>query len=114
MPSDVPQLITGSDCGLDVNKPPMSVLFGSIKARRDAFVHCEPGPQPSDRGHIKEVLFHQVPGELVEETVDLTFQIIRHLWKHVHNTDGPRWLCDVRESRVRRMNLRLSPPYDAT
>jgi hypothetical protein len=48
----VPQLITGKEPPLRDDEEPMSVLFGRLKQQRDAFVHCEPGPQASSRGHV--------------------------------------------------------------
>jgi hypothetical protein len=41
---------SGGHCSLDVNKPPISELFGPIKNRRDAIVHSEPGSGVSSRG----------------------------------------------------------------
>ncbi|HEV7570232.1 MAG TPA: hypothetical protein VGQ21_01935 [Thermoanaerobaculia bacterium] len=88
----VPRAITANPLDLDINKPPLSQLMGPIKVRRDAFVHCEPGPEPSERGHVKEILFHDVGPEVVDEAVDATTTVIRRIWFAVHQTNGPRWL----------------------
>lgn len=88
----VPRAITSNPVDLDINKAPLSQVMGPLKARRDAFVHCEPGPEPSERGHVKEVLFHDVGPEVVDETVDATMIVIRRIWFAVHQRSGPRWL----------------------
>ena len=88
----VPRAITPRTIDLDINKEPLSRLMGPIKARRDAFVHCEPGPAPSERGYVKEILFHDVGVEVVEECVVTTMEIIRTIWYAVHQRLGPRWL----------------------
>lgn len=94
----VPRAITGREPPLDINKPPLSVLFAEVKRYRDAFVHCEPGPATSERGYDKQALFHDVGPELVEKAVQLTRDVIRTLWKHVHGRAGPKWL-DRAEAR---------------
>jgi hypothetical protein len=66
--------------------------MGPLKARRDAFVHCEPGPAPSERGYVKEELFHDVGPQIVENTIDITIEVIRRIWLAVHQRPGPRWL----------------------
>ena len=66
---------------LDINKQPFSVLFGVIKAHRDAYVHCEPGPMHSERGQHKEALFHDVSRTLVEQSVRSTIEVLRLIWK---------------------------------
>ena len=109
----IPNIVSGESCGLDVNKPPISILFGEIKERRDAFVHCDPGPQKSPRGYIKEERFHDVSKEVVETTVDLTFDIIKHIWKFLHGNERPRWLPE-RNSKGRfseKVDLRLSHTF---
>ena len=68
----VPQMIVGSQIALDINKPPLSTLFGPIKQHRDSFVHCEPGVIESERGYVKEAMFHDVSIELVEVAVKAT------------------------------------------
>lgn len=68
--------------------------MGPLKDRRDAFVHCEPGPEPSERGHVKETLFHDAGVAIVDETVDATIDVIRRVWHAVHERRGPRWLPD--------------------
>ena len=106
----VPELIKGASCGLTLNTPPLDRLFGSIKHARDSFVHCEPGPQPAERsaGRIKEELFHDVRKELVDETVMLTSQVIRHLWRFLFEREGPRWLSKLKPDALKR-DLRLTP-----
>lgn len=88
----VPKMVTSNAIDLDINKPPLSELMGDLKARRDAFVHCEPGAEASKRGYVKESLFHDVRPEVVDTTVDATIDVIRRIWKGVHGKDGPRWL----------------------
>src|SRR5690606_29134879 len=77
----IPKLIGDTSSGLDVSKPPMSELFGPIKRRRDAFVHCEPGPQESKRGYVKETAFHDATWDAVQQSVTLTLEIIERVWK---------------------------------
>lgn len=56
------EVITGgSTCGLNASSPPLRDLFGRIKQKRNAFVHCEPGPQLTKSGYAKEAVFHDVP-----------------------------------------------------
>lgn len=106
----VPRVIVGREVSLDINKPPFSVLFGVIKAHRDAYVHCEPGPMQSERGHHKETLFHDVSPTLVEMSVKSTIQVIRLIWKVVHNRDGPGWLHDLdQDGHFKRANLTIAP-----
>ncbi|MDP3850695.1 MAG: hypothetical protein Q8Q59_09345 [Luteolibacter sp.] len=88
-----PSLITGSPDLLDESKPPFKELFGDLKQRRDSFVHCEPGPEPTKfGGYIKEQHFHDVEPDLVRKTVESTFEAIGLAWKAVHGMEGPRWL----------------------
>jgi hypothetical protein len=108
--ASVPTIITGGDCGLRDDKPPLSILFGPAKQRRDAFVHCEPGPEPSSRGYVKEAAFHDVAPQVVEEAVSATSDIIKILWKAVHNADGPRWLPDFTKGPTELRALRLAKP----
>ncbi len=108
----LPPAIGAKECNLDANNPPMSVLFGSIKLRRDAIIHCEPGSQRSERGYVKESMFHDVSHEVVDQAVDSTFEIIRTIWESVHGTDGPRWLpVRKREGRFGEKNLRLNVTF---
>ncbi len=98
----IPQLITGKPTGLDVNKPPLSELFGEIKERRDSFVHCVPGEQANHRGYVKEQRFHDVAEPVLERTVLLTGQVIRAIWTHVTGeTKGPRWLPEFDSPSIR-------------
>jgi hypothetical protein len=101
---------SGGRCSLDVNVPPMSVLFGEIKKRRDAFVHCDPGPQISRRGYVKEQAFHDVAPAVVTEAVRLTFEVVRTAWRDVHQRTGPLWLPDWKGGRFGKWNVRVSRP----
>jgi hypothetical protein len=105
---NVPEIIAGRPCGLQLNKPPLDRLFGFIKHSRDSFVHCEPGPHPSPRhGLVKELLFHDVTKDVVDETVALTVQVISFLWRFLYNREGPRWLPVLPPTKSGR-NLRLT------
>jgi hypothetical protein len=106
----VPKMITGSECGLREDRPPISIVFGPIKRRRDAFVHCEPGPEPSLRGYVKEAAFHDVAAEVVEEAVEATCLIIKTVWRSVYNVEGPRWLPDFRGGPNELGVMRLARP----
>lgn len=106
----VVRTVSGGSCSLEINKPPMSVLFGPIKERRDAFVHCEPGPQLSARGYSKEAAFHDVSPAIVNDAVSLTFEVIRIAWKDVHKRNGPRWLPNWDGERFGKKNIRLIAP----
>jgi len=105
----IPKTIIGGEVPLDINKQPFSVLFGVIKAHRDAYVHCEPGPMHSERGQHKETLFHDVSRTLVEQSVRSTIEVLRLIWKVVHNRSGPRWLHDLdQEGHFKRTNLTIA------
>lgn len=107
----IPRRITGQQpLGLNRDKPPLKRLFKTFKKHRDAFVHCEPGPQESSRGYVKEEAFHDVTRENVDEAIELTEEVIRLIWKHVHRMDGPRWLPKIRESAASGSRLQLSVP----
>jgi hypothetical protein len=105
----IASLTAGKDSSLDESKPPLAVVFDPVKSHRDTFVHCEPGPQLSERGYRKEGLFHDVPKELVENAVRNTFEIIRITWKDVYGREGPRWLPEWSVGRFGNANLRLCP-----
>ena len=106
----VPALITGRECPLDPNKYPLEPLFGEIKRRRDAFVHCEPGPLESERGYVKEAVFHEVSPEVVGLAIRATHDAIRQVWEFTRGRPGPRWLPVIgEEGRFGRENLRLVP-----
>lgn len=107
----VPRQILGREPLLDLNKPPLSIMFGSLKQYRDSFVHCEPGDRPSAHGYVKEELFHDVSPKLVNEAVLTTQAVIRLVWKAVYGVDGPRWL-GLRDSSGQhsRQNLTVAPP----
>ncbi len=90
---EVPSIIVRGTTGLlDDTKPPFQALFGDFKRRRDSFVHCEPGPQTSKYGQVKEAAFHDVGVAVVEQTVNLTLEAIRVAWKAVHGREKPHWL----------------------
>jgi hypothetical protein len=102
----IPKAIAGESIPLDINKRPFSELFGKIKNHRDAFVHCEPGPQVSERGQLKEALFHDVSFEFAQQSVRSTIEVIRSIWRAVHGRSGPRWLHDLDDTgHFRRVNL---------
>jgi hypothetical protein len=106
----IPSLIRGESPKLDINRPPFSILFGDIKMHRDSYVHCEPGPMESQRGYVKEEMFHDAFAPVVGSAFDSTCEIIRLVWHHVHSRGGPAWLHDREENgRSARRNLRLSP-----
>ena len=71
-----PDLITGKSKLVDDTKSPFQELLGECKRRRDSFVHCEPGPQPTKWGYIKEENFHDVDKKAVRKTVRLTSEAI--------------------------------------
>ena len=110
----VPRLITGREPSLDVNKAPMSRLFGEIKERRDSFVHCEPGEEAGHRGYVKEERFHDVAPQVIDDAVALTTQVIEAIWKDVTGReDGPRWLPDLAaDKQTKAADLVLAPPTD--
>lgn len=87
---DVPAVITGLPSPMGQHKALLGALFGEYQKRRNAFVHCEPGPSAA-----KESFFHQTDRKTVSETVSLTTQAIRAAWEVVYNTDGPRWLPEL-------------------
>jgi hypothetical protein len=106
----VPRLITGRPLPFDQKLDPFATLFDDIKVRRDAFVHCEPGPQLARQGHVKEVLFHDVSPPMVRKTVECTDRLIRMLWAFVHEAEGPRWLPALAQSPERASDLTLCVP----
>lgn len=106
----IPATIVGADCPLQPGTYPFVPLFDGVKQRRDAFVHCQPGPMQSKHGYVKEAAFHDTSHELVLSAVRSTHDAIRALWEFVHGRPGPRWLPDLEESgRFGKPNLRLVP-----
>jgi hypothetical protein len=91
---DVPTLITGNESAMEPYREVLGPLFSTHKWRRDAFVHCEPGPANSKYGTQKEALFHETDARTVTDTVLLTVKAIRAAWNVVHKADGPRWLLE--------------------
>ncbi|MDF0643145.1 MAG: hypothetical protein P0111_03885 [Nitrospira sp.] len=85
-------LISGNQTALDESSSPIGPLFNECKQRRDSFVHCEPGPNPTQWGYIKEERFHDVSLAAVQKTVDLTCETISLVWKAVHGREKPSWL----------------------
>lgn len=106
----VPSLIAGRESPLRPDSYPLDPLFNDIKRRRDAFVHCEPGPQDSTRGYVKEAVFHDIPLELVPLAVGATHEAIRQTWLFLYGVEGPRWLPPLESSgRFGKENLGLRP-----
>jgi hypothetical protein len=103
-----PILVTGRDSGMSIDKEPLKSLFGTCQQRRNSFVHCEPGPEPSKYGYIKEFNFHDVTLANVKETVDLAEEAICMSWKHVHGKERPHWLpCREADGRFPRIEVSL-------
>jgi hypothetical protein len=103
--ADVPCLITGrADAMAPYQKLVLDPLFSEHKWRRDAFVHCEPGPSTSRYGIVKEDLFHEADIGVVRETVSLTVLAIQAAWKEVYGRPSPSWLppqdCNGRFPRI--------------
>lgn len=101
----VPRQILGREPSVDINKPPLSLLFGDIKKYRDSFVHCEPGDQVASLGYVKEILFHDISPRLVNDTINYTHAAIRNIWTEIHGRSGPKWLKPHKTT-----NLVLIPP----
>jgi hypothetical protein len=73
-------------------------------------VHCEPGTQLSQRGYVKQALFHDVSLTLVQHSVTATIDVIRLIWHAVHGGPGPHWLHDVDDTgHFGRANLTVAP-----
>jgi len=106
----VPEVISGYPSSLHRDSLPLSQLFGEIKQRRDAFMHCEPGEQESRGGFVKQERFHSVSAQTVDDAVRLTVQVTQTLWRHVHKTTiGPYWLRQLGNKAVYRRGLRIIP-----
>jgi hypothetical protein len=106
----VPEMITGVALPLSSNEPPLKELFGAIKQRRDAFVHCEPGEHESRPGFVKQERFHDVNPDAVDAAVSLTVEVVQKLWRHVHGADaGPAWLKTLGNRSAFKRSLILSP-----
>jgi hypothetical protein len=104
----VPEVITGRPTNLRLEEPPLSELFGVIKQRRDAFVHCEPGQEESRSGFVKQERFHEVTAENVDDAVRLTVEVVRTLWRHVHAAQsGPVWLGALGDRASYRRGLKI-------
>lgn len=102
-------LVKGTDGSFSKDEKPFDRLFGECKERRDSFVHCEPGPEPSKRGYIKEVHFNDITPANVKEVVDLTEEAICLAWKHVDGKDRPSWLqCRDNDGRFPRIAVSLT------
>jgi hypothetical protein len=106
----VPTLITGRPTQLTANSTPLLELFGAIKQRRDAFMHCEPGEHESRPGFRKQERFHDVRAPVVDQSIALTVSVVRTLWRHVHDVEvGPVWLRQLGHRSSYRRGLRLVP-----
>lgn len=95
----IPSLIREQPLPVAIDEPPLLRLFGDIKQFRDAFVHCEPGEHEARSGFVKQARFHDVTAELVDDTVRLTSETIRIIWRWFNDTDkDPAWLrfCGTR------------------
>ena len=86
---EVPALVSGVPGVMEPFKSVLTPLFGDYQKRRNAFVHCEPGPATG-----KETFFHETDAKTVRETISLTMRAIRSAWRVIHKTEGPRWLPD--------------------
>lgn len=107
---EFPTLITGKVGVIDGTKPPFDPLFRECKQRRDSFVHCEPGPQPTAWGYVKENQFHAADLASAQQTVDLTFEAISQVWRVVHGRERPSWLPKRSpDGRFERVVVRLVP-----
>jgi hypothetical protein len=106
----VPALIVGRECPLTLDEYPLKPLFLDVGLRRAAGGGGEPGQLRSERGYVKEAVFHDLPRDLVPLAIRATHDTIRHLWAFVHDKDGPRWLPSLEPSgRFGKRDLRLSP-----
>jgi hypothetical protein len=107
---EVPTLIVGIPPPLQRESLPLSRLFGNIKQRRDAFMHCEPGDQEARAGFVKQDRFHDVTPDVVNDAVKLTVEVVHVLWRHVHGVDkGPAWLRNLGNRSSYRAALRVTP-----
>ena len=108
----VARFVTGDNSVMGSDSPPFSDLFGDIQRRRNAFVHCEPGPQQSSKGYIKEAAFHDVSWPIVKECVASTLETIRRIWRPLTGKDQPSWLpVPDKDGRFPIWNLRLNPAF---
>jgi hypothetical protein len=107
---DIPMVIVGKPLPLRKESLPLSRLFGEIKQRRDAFMHCEPGDQRARAGFVKQDRFHDVTADGVDDAVQLTVEVVQVLWQHVHGVDkGPAWLRNLGNRSSYRPGLRVMP-----
>lgn len=105
-----PDLILNRTGVIDDKSAPFAPLFGECKQRRDSFVHCEPGPNPTKFGYVKEEHFHDADLASARQTVDLTCELIRLVWKLIHGKDGPSWLPKRDDKgRFERVTVQLVP-----
>ena len=106
----IPAVIAGRACPLSIEAHPLSPLFDSVKRRRDAFVHCEPGPIESEHGYLKEAAFNDTSHDLGMSAIRCTHDAMIALWTFVHGRPGPRWLPELEPSgRFGKQNLQLVP-----
>jgi hypothetical protein len=107
---DVPTLIVGNPPPLHKESLPLCRLFGEIKQRRDAFMHCEPGDQETRAGFVKQDRFHDVTPDVVDDAVHLTVEVVHVLWRHVHGVvKGPAWLRNLGNRSSYSPGLKVMP-----
>jgi hypothetical protein len=105
-----PDLITRKNHLVDDSKSPFHELLGECKRRRDSFVHCESGDQPTKWGYVKEKNFHDVDAKVFRKTVKLTLEAICFIWKHIHSTEKPSWLPTFgKDGRFSKIEFSLRP-----
>lgn len=104
-------ILTNAPWPPDESTEPMHTLFAQLKPRRDAMVHCSPGPAPAKHGYVKEVLFHDATRDVVDRTVDATLETISLAWQAVHGRERPSWLpTRGPDARLPSANLQLAAP----
>lgn len=105
----IPELLFG--CVKENYESQYINLFKKIKRHRDSFVHCVPGRQESKYGYIKEDMFNDINRELVISAVYDTIDLICIIWKHVYDSEKPKWLPKIDDSKqLYQNNLRLFIP----
>lgn len=112
---EVPLLIKGVPSPFSATEPPLGRLFGDIKQRRDAFVHCEPGDHEARPGLIKQKSFNEVSPDVVGDAVRLTADTIRAVWCWVHDIEtAPAWLKFTGERKREGLGVRAVPGTSAS
>ena len=87
-----PEIITGKSDVFKSYEREHSVVFTKYKINRDSYVHCVPGSQLTKWGYNKESLLHSANFDDVAEAIDVSFSLIRKIWKLLHEKEGPSWL----------------------